>query len=438
MEKKYALLAFGCQMNLHDAERISGSLEAAGWREAPSEKEADAIILLTCCVRQSAEDRLMGRLHALKPLGGKGRAIIAVGGCLAQKEGPALMERAPHVGLVFGTHRYTDLPALLQEAGEGRVCATGMDGVRIAGTPMRRRDPWKAWVTITHGCDNYCSYCIVPLVRGREESRPLEEVLEEVALHVSEGVREVNLLGQNVNSYRRREEGRSSFPALLRRLGERFPDVWVRFTTSHPRDFDADTVGAIAGTHNVCEHVHLPLQAGSDRILEAMNRGYSGAEYLEKARLLRELVPGATLSTDLIVGFPGESEDDFLATLDMVERCRFDSAFTFLYNPRQGTAAARLPDDVPPAVKQDRLSRLMEAARRMTAASLEAEVGRDLAVLVHGPSRKDAARWASRTRNDKLLHFARDERDLAGRFAVVTVTAAGSWSLQGELREVLG
>lgn len=438
MGKSYALLTFGCQMNLHDAERIGGALEAAGWSMAHSEEDADAVILLTCCVRDSAERRLYGRLSGLKRLKKRSPVTIAVGGCLAQKEGPRLFEKAPHVDLVFGTHRYPEIAELLEAASAGGLCATGMGGVCLDGVPVRPGKRFQAWVTITHGCDNFCSYCIVPFVRGREESRPVEEVVREVASHVSRGAREINLLGQNVNSYRRKEEGKSAFAPLLRRLGTDFGDVWIRFTTSHPRDFDFAIMRAIADLPGVCEHVHLPLQAGSDRVLENMNRGYTSLEYLEIADMLRNVVPGVSLSTDLIVGFPGESERDFEATLDMVEECRFDSAFTFLYNPREGTAASRLPDDVPASVKEERLARLAEATRRLTASSLREEVGRDLEVLVHGPSRKDTGRWASRTRNNKLVHFPRRGEDLAGRFARVRITASGSWSLYGELLEVLG
>lgn len=438
MERSYRLLVFGCQMNLHDAERISGALEEAGWREAPSEEDADAVILLTCCVRESAEQRLYGRLSALKRLKDGGRVTIAVGGCLAQQEGAELLARAPYVDLVFGTHRYPEIASLLEAAARGAACAIGMGGLRLDGLPVRRRQPFRAWITITQGCDNYCSYCVVPLVRGHEESRPLEEVLREAAAYVSQGVREINLLGQNVNSYRRKEDGRSAFAALLRRMDEECGDAWVRFTTSHPRDFDDEIARAVAQTPNVCEYVHLPLQAGSDRILSAMNRGYSSGEYLEKAAMLRKTVEGVSLSTDVIVGFPGEREEDFRATLEVVESCRFDAAFTFVYNPRRGTAAALMPDDVPAEVKRERMERLTALTRRLTAASLREEVGREHVVLVYGPSRKDPGKWSARTRNNKLVHFPRGDDDIAGRFARVVVTSSGSWSLRGELLEVLG
>jgi tRNA-2-methylthio-N6-dimethylallyladenosine synthase len=435
MDKRYALQTFGCQMNIHDSERVRGSLEEAGWLEGDL-PEVDAVILMTCCVRESAEKRLYGHLSSLKPLKDSG-LIIAVGGCLAQKEGLRLMQRAPYVDVVFGTHQYASIASLLSRAEGGGICATAMSGVHLSGLPSKRREDFRAWVTITNGCDNFCSYCIVPYVRGREESRTMVDIVREVEVLVAGGVGEINLLGQNVDSFRRKEEGRSRFADLLRLLGRKFPEPWIRFTTSHPRDFDGDIMLAIAETDNVCEYVHLPLQAGSDRILEAMNRGYNREGYLEKALKLRRLVPSVSLSTDLIVGFPGEEEEDFEATMEMVELCRFDTAFTFLYNPREGTAAADLQDDVPTDVKRARLNRLMEATRRNTASSLRGEVGSEQAVLVYGPSRKDRQRWSARTRNNKLVHFERTDADLTGRFARVLVTSAGSWSLHAELLDVL-
>jgi len=437
MGKKYALLTFGCQMNIHDAERIRGALDAGGWNECGTE-DADAIIFMTCCVRGSAEQRLYGRLSSVKPLKEQRGTIIAVGGCLAQKEGLRLMERAPYVDVVFGTHQYPFIVELLAQSAAGRICATDLSGIDVSLVPCRRYDDFRAWITITHGCDNFCSYCIVPYVRGGEVSRPIREVTDEVGLQVAEGVKEINLLGQNVNSYRRKEEGRSRFAELLRLLGERYPGPWIRFTTSHPRDFDSEIMKAIAETGNVCEYVHLPLQAGSDRVLTAMNRGYGREEYMRKVDALRALVPGVSLTTDLIVGFPGESEDDFTATLEMVERCRFDAAFTFLYNTREGTAAAGLPGEVPEEVKHERLQRLMEVTRRMTSESLRSDLDTDQTVLVYGPSRKDPRRWSARTRTNRLVHFRRGESDLSGVFARVHITGAGNWSLQGELREVLG
>jgi tRNA-2-methylthio-N6-dimethylallyladenosine synthase len=438
MSRKYNVTSYGCQMNLHDADRIGGILDESGWSESEGLEDADAVILLTCCVRESAEKKFYGKLSSLKRFKEVRPLIIAVGGCLAQKEGVRLLEKAPYVDLVFGTHKYPYIAKLLEEELKNKKCVTDMDGLHIAGLPCRRKDPFRAWVTITHGCDNYCSYCIVPFVRGREISRPIREVLDEVEKHVSDGVKEINLLGQNVNSYGRGQEDDVSFAQLLRMMGERFPDVWVRFATSHPRDFDDQIVKAIKETPNVCEYVHLPLQAGADRVLEAMNRGYTSEEYLEKARALRETVKGVSLGTDLIVGFPGERESDFKKTLEMVELCSFDSAFTFLYNIREGTAAARMPDDVPSMVKQDRLERLMRLTRHLTKESLRKEVGKVKLALVYGISRKDPGQWAARTRDNKLVHFPCGERELDGKTVKLSVTGSGSWSLRGDIMEVVG
>ncbi|MFW6113367.1 MAG: tRNA (N6-isopentenyl adenosine(37)-C2)-methylthiotransferase MiaB [Actinomycetota bacterium] len=433
MKRKYALITFGCQMNRHDAERISGILTTRGWEKTPREEEADALILLTCCVRESAEQRLYGRLSSLKPLKARKGAIIAVGGCLAQKEGSRLLDRAPYVDLVFGTRQYPAIADLLDEARGSPIISTGMGNLCLAEVPCLLEEEFRAWVTVTHGCDNFCSYCIVPYVRGPEVSRDMEEVIEEVSGHVNAGVKEVNLLGQNVNSFRRKEEGRSRFGDLLRELGRRFPDIWIRFTTSHPKDFDREIIGAVAETDSACEHVHLPLQAGSDRVLKDMNRGYSRGEYLEKVQYLRGMIDGLSLTTDLMVGFPGESEEDFEQTLEMVEECRFDGAYTFMYNPREGTRAAELTNVVPNEESQERLQRLMEVTRRLTHTSLEQEVGGERVILVEGVSRRDPLRWSGRTRNNKLVHFKRDEADLRGRLARVRITSSGNWSLQGEL-----
>lgn len=423
-------------MNVHDSERVAGLLEREGWMECDLEG-AGAIILITCCVRESAERKLYGKLSALRPLKEKNGALIAVGGCLAQKEGELILKRAPHVDLVFGTHQYPEIASLLQRAAQGKVTATSMSGLAIRDLPCKRREAFRSWVTITNGCDNFCTYCVVPYVRGRESSRPMEEIVEEVGRHVANGAREVILIGQNVDSYRRREEGRSRFADLLRTLGSAYPQTWFRFTTSHPRDFDLDVMHAIAETPGVCEYVHLPLQAGSDRVLEAMGRGYDREDYLKKARTLRKVVDDVALSTDIIVGFPGESEEDFQSTLEMVELCRFETAYTFVFNPRPGTPAALLEDDVSPEAKRERMQRLTELTRRITAEALREEVGREREALVYGPSRRDPGFWTARTRRNFPIHFQRAGDDLTGRLVRVRVTASGSWSLRGVLLEVI-
>ncbi len=420
-------------MNRHDSERVAGILARAGWRETREAREADAVIFMTCCVREGAENRVYGHLGDLKTMKQENPGlVIAVGGCMAQKEGERLLERVPHLDLVFGTHQFTGIAELLEEAGREPLSMTGLNGFELGGLPLSRRESFRAWVPITSGCNNYCSYCIVPMVRGVEKSRPRKEILAEVVGLVREGATEINLLGQNVNSYGRDICGRPVFDELLREMDARFPNVWLRFVTSHPRDFSDHIIEAIADCDSVCEHIHLPIQAGSDRVLELMNRGYTKDYFLGRIARLRERVPGCTISTDILLAFPGETEEDFLETLDAVERSAFDSAFTFIYSPREGTPAARLPDSLPRQVKQERFERLQERLRSLTLESNRRDEGRTLEVLVEGPSAKNPAVLTARTRHHKIVNFPGDP-ELAGRRVMVVVEKAGLWSMQGSL-----
>ncbi len=433
MEKRFYIRTFGCQMNRHDSERVAGILGRAGWREAAEAASADAIIFMTCCVREGAETRVHGHLGDLKILKRENpELVIAVGGCMAQKEGERLLQRFPHMDLVFGTHQFTRIAELLERAREEPLTATALGGFELGGLPLARREGFRAWVPINSGCNNFCSYCIVPAVRGVEKSRPREEVMAEVAGLVEEGATEINLLGQNVNSYGRDIFGRPVFDELLRALDAHFPDIWLRFVTSHPRDFSDHIIAAIMECDTVCEYIHLPIQAGSDRILARMNRGYSKEYFLGRIARLREAVPGCAISTDILLGFPGETEEDFLETLDAVERSAFDSAFTFIYSPREGTPAADLPDTLSPEAKQDRFDRLQERLRAFTLASNKREEGRTHEVLVEGLSPKNPAMLTARTRHHKIVNFP-GEADLAGQRVAVIIEKAGLWSLQGRL-----
>ncbi len=433
MEKRYYIRTFGCQMNRHDSERVAGILEREGWSEAPEAASADAIIFMTCCVREGAETRVHGHIGDLKVLKQKNPdLVIAVGGCMAQKEGERLLQRFPHMDLVFGTHQFTSITNLIDAARRKPLAATALDGFELGGVPLARREGFRAWVPITSGCNNYCSYCIVPYVRGVEKSRPREEVIQEVAGLVRQGATEINLLGQNVNSYGRDIYGRPVFDELLRAMDDHFPDVWLRFVTSHPRDFSDHIIEAIAQCDSVCEYIHLPIQAGSDAVLERMNRGYTKEYFLDRIKRLRQRVPNCAISTDILLAFPGETEEDFLETLDAVERSAFDSAFTFIYSPREGTPAALLTDDIPPEVKQDRFDRLQEQLRRLTLESNQREEGETVEVLVEGPSAKDPAVLTARTRQHKIVNFAGDA-SLAGKRISVTIERAGLWSLSGKL-----
>ena len=437
--KTYLVRTFGCQMNQHDSERIAGLLEERGLRRADAPGQADVIVFNTCCVRESADERLYGQVASLKSLKSGGRAdlIVAVGGCIGQRDGAELLHRMPHVDVVFGTHNVAELPALLDAAEAGRRTAHVLEAGEgfASDLPTVPADPWRAWVSITVGCDNRCSYCIVPYVRGPERSRAFEDVLAEVNTLQKRGVVEVTLLGQNVNSYGRDRYGEPRFAELLRAVGGAgIPRV--RFTTSHPKDLSDATIAAIAEVSSVMPYLHLPVQAGSDRILEAMNRSYTREQYLRLAERIRAAIPGIALSTDVIVGFPGETADDFEQTLDVFQRVRFDHAFTFIYSPREGTPAARLVDDTPRATVQERFDRLAALVRDLAYESNLREVGQRRTLLVQGPSKRDPAVLAGRTPANRLTHVpvppGSDAHALAGTFLDVRITEAHPWFLAGE------
>lgn len=437
--KKYLVITYGCQMNEHDSERLAGMLEAAGYRPALREEDAGVIILNTCCVREKPENKVYGRLGRLKRL--KERRpdlLIGVCGCMVQQPRAAeeMRRRAPYIDLIFGTHNLHRLPELLAAAR-----ATREQQVEIwkhpleatpAGLPVKRKDGIKAYVTISYGCNNFCTYCIVPYVRGRERSRPPEQILAEVRQLAAEGYREVTLLGQNVNSYGRDLEEGIDFAGLLAAADQIDGIERLRYTTSHPRDFTQQLIDTIAASRHVCEHFHLPVQAGSNRVLEMMARGYNRAEYLDLVRRIREKIPPAAITTDLIVGFPGETEADFQDTLDLLEKVRFANAFSFIYSPRQGTRAARLPDQVPLEVKKERFNRLLEVQNRISWEINQELVGLEVTVLVEGPSKTNPDLLAGRTRTNKIVVFA-GRPELRGSIVPVRITAAETWTLKGEL-----
>ena len=412
--RTYAIRTFGCQMNEHDSARAAGLLEAAGWRRAASADEAGLVLLNTCAVRENADERLYGALGALRAVKDARRAAgddltIVVGGCLAQKDGESLARRAPWVDVVFGTHNLGRLPELLAAADSAALPVVELlEALEVfpSALPAKREVRHHAWVSISVGCDNACTFCIVPSLRGPERSRTMREIRAEVEALVADDVVEVTLLGQNVNSYGRDLTGRSDFAALLVELGTVSGLERVRFTSPHPHDFTPDVLEAMASTANVCPHLHLPLQSGSDRILRAMRRSYRAARYLEVVERTRALLPHAALTTDVIVGFPGETEDDFAATLDLVRSVGYDQAFTFKYSPRPGTAAAELIDDfVDPEVVAERYHRLEAVTRTSSLAAHERLVGTDVELLVESPSRTDASRVSARTPGNHLVHL---------------------------------
>ena len=409
---------YGCQMNAHDSERISGVLEAAGYVSVPDGDQADLIVFNTCAVRENADNRLYGNLGHLAPIKAAHPGMqIAVGGCLAQKDRGEVIRRAPWVDAVFGTHNLGSLPVLLERARiaeEAQVEILESLEVFPSTLPTRRESAYAAWVSISVGCNNSCTFCIVPALRGKEKDRRPGDILAEVQALVADGVIEVTLLGQNVNAYGVEFGDRGAFADLLRACGEVDGLERVRFTSPHPRDFTDDVIAAMAETPNVMPQLHMPLQSGSDRILQSMRRSYRAERYLAIIERVREAMPDAAITTDIIVGFPGETEADFQATLDVVTAARFTSAFTFQYSIRPGTPAATMPDQVPKAVVQERYVRLTALVEEIAWAENQRWEGRAVDVLVaEGEGRKDeaTARFSGRAADHRLVHVARD-RDL--------------------------
>jgi tRNA-2-methylthio-N6-dimethylallyladenosine synthase len=430
--RTYDVRTYGCQMNVHDSERLAGLLEAAGYAHAGEGEPADVVVFNTCAVRENADNRLYGNLGHLRPVKvARPGMQIAVGGCLAQKDRDTITRRAPWVDVVFGTHNIGSLPALLDRArhnGEAQVEILESLEVFPSTLPVRRESPYAAWVSISVGCNNTCTFCIVPSLRGREKDRRPGDVLAEVEALVAEGVIEVTLLGQNVNSYGAEFGDRLAFGKLLRACGEVDGLERVRFTSPHPRDFTDDVIAAMAETANVMPSLHMPLQSGSDRVLRAMRRSYRSGRYLDILDRVRAAMPEAAITTDVIVGFPGETEQDFVATLDVVRAARFAQAYTFQYSPRPGTPAATMDGQVPKPVVRERYDRLVALQEEISWADNRRQVGRELEVLVAaGEGRKDAAtaRLSGRAPDNRLVHFAPGERvPRPGDVVTVVVTYA--------------
>jgi tRNA-2-methylthio-N6-dimethylallyladenosine synthase len=400
-------------MNAHDSERLAGMLESAGYRAAPDGAEPDVVVFNTCAVRENADNRLYGNLGHLRPVKAAHPGMqIAVGGCLAQKDRAEIVRRAPWVDVVFGTHNLGSLPALLERARHNESAQVEIkESLEVfpSSLPARRDSAHSAWVSISVGCNNTCTFCIVPSLRGREVDRRPGDVLAEVSALAAEGVLEVTLLGQNVNSYGVEFGDRAAFGKLLRACGEIEGLERLRFTSPHPRDFTSDVIAAMAQTRVVCPQLHMPLQSGSDRVLKAMRRSYRSGRYLAILDEVRASIPDAAISTDIIVGFPGETEDDFEATLDVVRKARFANAFTFQYSPRPGTPAATLADQVPKPVVSRRYQRLVDEQERISWELNRELEGRPVEVLVsEGEGRKDGAtnRLSGRARDGRLVHFA--------------------------------
>jgi tRNA-2-methylthio-N6-dimethylallyladenosine synthase len=434
IRKRYHLTTFGCQMNEHDSERMKGMLESLGYTEAPERGEADLILFNTCSIRETADSRFIAHLGEAKRLKSeRPERVVGVGGCWAQSVKEEVFERFPFVDVAFGPGQVHKLAEFLTSdslTAQGYFEFEGFTG----HLPARRARAFQGWMQISVGCNCACSYCIVPSTRGREVSRPLDELLVEAQTMVSEGVREVTLLGQNVNSYGRdlRPE-RVTFAQLLEQIDAIEGIERIRYTSPHPKDMREDVIRAHAELESVCEHIHLPLQSGSSRILKAMRRTYDRERYLDRVALIREHVPDAALSTDIIVGFPGESEEDFAQTLEVVEQVSYDGAFTFVFSARRGTEAAAMTEGiVPHPVKVERMGRLVEAVKRNAHERAQRFVGRTLEVLVEGTSRTDPDRLRGRTRHNKVVNFA--GLAAAGEMAHVEIAAATSQTLSGSER----
>jgi tRNA-2-methylthio-N6-dimethylallyladenosine synthase len=433
--RRYHVTTFGCQMNAHDSERIKGMLESLGLGEAPAAADADVLVFNTCTIREKPDTKLAAYLG---DAGARKRQdpelVIAVGGCYAEAQRERIFELYPQVDVAFGPG---SIPHLADWIGANGQMPRGRFGTHehFAGDlPMHRERAFSAWVQVSMGCNSKCSYCIVPAVRGREQSRRPGDIVAEVTRLAADGVREVTLLGQNVNSWGRdlRPDLDTEFGELLRACDAVDGIERIRFTSPHPKDFRDPVIAAMAECGAVCEHIHLPLQSGSSRLLKAMRRTYDRERYLRLVAKLRDAIPGLALGTDIIVGFPGETEEDFCATLGVVEEVRYDSAFTFIYSPRRGTEAADMPDQVPEGVKHERLERLVDVVQRIAAEQNAKRVGTVEEVLVEGASRTDPSLLRGRTRGNVTVNFAGDARP--GELADVLIDGSTSMTLRGAQR----
>ncbi|SJZ34126.1 tRNA (N6-isopentenyl adenosine(37)-C2)-methylthiotransferase MiaB [Garciella nitratireducens] len=434
--KYYKISTYGCQMNENDSEKLAGMLKNMGYKPTEIEEQADIIILNTCSVRENADIKVFGNLGHYKPLKKKNpNLILAVCGCMMQQKEivEKIKEKYPQVDLVFGTHNIHKFPELLANAQQSSCIVIDVwenGGEIIESVPIERKYKHKAFVTIMYGCDNFCSYCIVPYTRGREKSREPEKIIKEVIHLAQDGCKEITLLGQNVNSYGKTLKNPISFAQLLRKLNQIDGIKRIRFMTSHPKDLSDELILAMKECDKVCEHIHLPFQAGSNKILKIMNRRYTKESYLELIKKLKETIPGIAITTDIIVGFPGENQDDFKDTLDIVRKVKFDSAFTFLYSIRKGTPAAKMENQIPDDIKHERFNRLLELQQSISReknALLKNEV---VEVLVDGTSKNDEEKMCGRTRTNKLVNFIGD-KNLIGEFVQVKITDPHTWSLNG-------
>ena len=435
----FCIRTFGCQMNKHDSERIAGMLEGMGALQVDAIEDADVVAFMTCCVREAADTRLYGQVASLKnvplragtPLS---KRIVAVGGCIGQRDGEKLVDELKHLDVVFGTHNLGSLPRLLEAAlEEGSHQVEVLDAASSFPTelPTAREHEWAAWLPITIGCNNFCSYCIVPYVRGRERSRAPEDIIREIEELVKNGVVEIMLLGQNVNSYGKNLDEPVTFAQLLEQVEQIEGLERIRFMTSHPKDLSDELIEVLGKSKKVCKHLHLPLQSGSSKILQKMNRHYTKEDYLTLVDKIRAAVPDMAITTDIIVGFPGETEEDFLETLDVVEKVRYDSAFTFIYSKRTGTPAASMDDQIPADVVKDRFDRLLSRVQAISAEKAKVYEGKTVDVLVEEINQHDASLMTGRMSNNSTVHFP-GEADLIGQILPIKLVECKGFYYIGE------
>src|SRR5210317_1119021 len=428
-DKAFYLETFGCQMNVVDSERIVGLLDEIGYRQVKEPEQADLILLNTCAVRDKAVRKAYGHLGRFKPMKErKPDLILGMGGCIAQQEGKQLLEEFSYLDLVFGTHNVHRLPEMVQQVAEKHVRCEETEFLdretRLQLFPSRTgQEAYTRFVTAMQGCDNFCSYCVVPYVRGREISRPSAEILEEIRELAAQGVREITLIGQNVNSYGLKEDGELSFAGLLEQVNAVDGIDRIRFTTSHPKDLSDDLIECFGRLDKLCKHLHLPVQCGSDNILKAMNRGYTRERYLGVVERLRQVSPEIRLSSDIIVGFPGETEADFAETMSLLEKVRYTEIYSFIYSPRRGTAAADMADEMTAEVKQDQFNRMLELQQEISRQTWEADVGTIQEVLVEGESKIGEGQMFGRSTWNRIVNFS-GSAELSGKLVLVKITKA--------------
>lgn len=434
--KFYFLLTYGCQMNESDSERYAGQLESLGYRRTEDMDMADVILLNTCCVRETAEGKILGKIGELKHVKQHNpNLIIAVAGCMAQEWQDRLFERAPHIDLVIGTHNIHKLIELIRErqAKSGHYLEADMTVPAFHDLPTKRFQKFFAWVPIMNGCNKFCTYCIVPYVRGREVSRPIADIVREIEEIAKEGYKEITLLGQNVNSYGLDLKDGTDFSALLQAVDRIDGIERVRYMTSHPKDMTFAMIDAIADSKKVVNHMHLPIQSGSDELLKKMNRGYTVDQYMELVEYARKRIPDLVLTTDIIVGFPGETEEMFCQTLDLLKRVQYDMAYTFIYSPRTGTPAAKMEHQIPQEEKSRRLQRLMDVQNVYSLQLNQAMEHKEYEVIVEGPTKNDENHWFGRTTGNKMIIWEHDGSAAVGDTVKVAVDKGQTWVLKGHL-----